>query len=187
MRAKFIGFYAALVACFVGLPCLELRAEFLCAAEVSYTWLRSPPPTESVAVKGQQQVVAAPTSAPSLVLFIGVERSAVDEATAKSTLQNELNRQRAKASDSCRRDHEGFGECVATKLSSRSSILNSLSFSTRVELERALMQECREQQGVCGTVEASEPKCRELAITKGAAGAPGDKKTDAKKPESKKK
>jgi hypothetical protein len=59
----------------------------------------------------------------------------------------------------CKRAHESFGECVSIKLSTKSTVLNSLSFAARSQLEEALIQECQVSRGTCGSVTASEPAC----------------------------
>jgi outer membrane biosynthesis protein TonB len=74
----------------------------------------------------------------------------------------EVNRQKARASEGCKREHESFGECLATKLSAKASVLNSLSFSARTQLEKALTTECQAQQGTCLGVEATDPVCRDV-------------------------
>jgi hypothetical protein len=100
-------------------------------------------------------------------------------------LNIELGRQKARASERCKRDHESFGECLATKLSVKGAVLNSLSFAARTRLEKALTEECQVQQGTCLAVESSEPVCREVAKVEKSAGpavevspAPDAKKTD---------
>jgi hypothetical protein len=116
-----------------------------------------------------------------VVRFSGIERVGKDEAEAKRILESEVSRQKVRASEICLRDHEAFGACVATKLSTKSSVLNSLSFSTRAELEKALTEECQGQQGRCLGVEVSDAVCRELVSAQPTAAA------DAKKPDAKKK
>jgi hypothetical protein len=120
---------------------------------------------------------------------MAIERGGADEAAAKTAVQVEADRQRVRASESCKRDHESFGTCVALKMNLQSSVLNSLGFSARAELEKALSEECRQQQGTCISVEVTEPKCHEVGEAKAAgtaAPAAGDKKAD-KKADSKKK
>ena len=118
---------------------------------------------------------------------MALERGGSDEQAAKAAVQVEADRQRIRASEACKRDHESFGTCVALKMGASSSVLNSLGFSARAELEKALSEECRQQQGTCISVEVTEPKCRELAEAKPAAAAPGEtgkkaeKKAEAKK------
>lgn len=175
-----------------------VSAEFICSSDISYRWVRS----ESAADQGEQTsskddkaqaptsvpVTPAPEAAPShQVRYATVERGGGDEAAAKTSLGMELSRQKARASERCKREHESFGECLATKMSVKGSVLNSLSFSARAQLEKALTDECQLQQGRCLGVDSSEPVCREVATTNKAekAGPAVDVKsgTDSKKPE----
>jgi len=92
-----------------------------------------------------------------------IERRGKDEPSAKASLLVEVNRQKARAHELCRRDHESFGDCVSTKMASKTSALNSLSFSARRKVEDALIDECRVQQGQCLVVESDEPACLKAA------------------------
>jgi hypothetical protein len=145
----------------------------------------SPVPTGTAAVPPK-----TPPTGPSLsvVRLMAIERGGPDEQAAKAAVQVDGDRQKIRASEACKRDHESFGTCVALKMGARSSVLNSLSFSARAELEKALSEECRQQQGTCISVEVTEPKCREIVEAKPASAAPaeGEKKTD-KKADAKKK
>ena len=210
MRTPFSSLLSLLVAVVAAaVPVCAARAEVLCSADVSYTWVKSPPeqekgdddddappptgkPDQKTTPGGQTAAPAAAPDAPSqpkpsVVRFAGVQRAGYDEAGAKANLQVELNRQKVRASEQCKRDHESLGDCLATKLSARASILNSLGFSARNELEKALQKECSTQQGVCLSVDSSDPQCRSLSAGKGPEGAAADKKNQGKKPESKKK
>lgn len=148
-------------------------AEFLCSSDVSYKWVKTPPSnSEEFAIPSKDSkgelVTPSPATpvspaAPSHVRYSSVERGGRDEAAAKMALGIELSRQKARASERCKREHESFGECLATKLSVKGTVLNSLSFSARVQLEKALTEECQVQQGTCLTVESSEPTCREIS------------------------
>lgn len=215
MGSRFLNFSLTLVLGGVSLAPLWAQAEFRCSADVSYKWVKtavekpSLPPTtaqapqppakngntggkadaapaaEPAAAAAPSGAAPEPTPAVTTVHLMGIERSGADEASAKALLEVESGRQRIKASDLCRRDHESFGSCVAQKLSGRSSTLNSLDFRTRSEVEKALSEECRQQQGSCLGVEVSEPKCRQ-ATGSGAAPTPvaapaGEKKADTKK------
>jgi hypothetical protein len=172
-----------------------VRAEFACSAEVSYKWVKgkvaaesggaSTTPRAGAGATGTAGAGAAPAS---VVRFSSVERTGADEVAAKAALQTEINRQKVRASEACKRDHEGYGACVATKLSVQSSALNSLSFSVRSEVEKAILAECREQQGSCVTVESGDPACKEVVVVAAPAAAAGDaKKPDGKKADGKKK
>lgn len=163
-------------------------AEFACRSDVSYKWVRT---DKNETIAGSPSAAGAgkalPTPAgggqqaePLVVRFSGIERVGKDEAEAKRVLESEVSRQKVRASEICLRDHEAFGACVATKLSTKSSVLNSLSFSARAELEKALTEECQGQQGRCLGVEVSEAVCREL-VSAQPSPAPEAKKPDAKK------
>jgi hypothetical protein len=108
---------------------------------------------------------------------MGVERSGSDEPSARENLQVDIDRHRIRASEACKRDHESYGTCVALKMSSNASTLNSLSFNARGDLEKALSEECKQQEGTCLGVEVTEPKCREIVVAKPSA-APDSEKTD---------
>jgi hypothetical protein len=175
-------------------------AEFACSAEVSYKWTKGKVAVQSAGGAsgaaggasggraGATATAAAGGAPPSVVRFSTVERTGADEVAAKAALQIEINRQKVRASESCKRDHEGFGACVSTKLSVQSSVLNSLSFSVRNEVEKAILDECREQQGACVAVESSDPSCKEIVAAAVPASGAGDaKKGDGKKGDAKKK
>lgn len=204
MRVRISPFAAFLVSFLAVLPNRDVWAEFVCSTDVSYTWAKTPaekpaavetdmamPPGGHPKAAPPSAPPAEPTPKPTIIRFAGVQRYGLDEGGAKANLQIEVNRQKARASEACKRDHESIGDCMATKLSTKSSTLNSLGFSARAELEKALTRECSEQQGVCLSVESSEPQCRDLTPAKaaegGAGAAAGGKKSDPKKPESKKK
>jgi hypothetical protein len=178
-------------------------AEFACSAEVSYRWVKggTAGAAHGAAVQvGSGEKAKGPASNPTtsagtapaaggvvVVRYAAVERKGTDEAAAKQALGAEIGRQKIRASEACQRDHEGFGACVGTKLSTKSSLLNSLSFSVRAEVEKAILDECREQQGACQAVESTEPQCKEVIATEAPAAGADAKKGDSKKPEGKKK
>ncbi len=165
-----------------------MTAEFRCSADISYKWVKTPAAEVSrpEAPRGTSvgstptSVPAPPTPEPAIVRLLGIERAGVDEATARGTLQMEADRQRIRASEACKREHESFGTCVALKMSSRSTVLNSLSFSARAELEKALAEECRHQEGTCVGVEVSEPKCREIVAAQPSPSPAPEKSADTK-------
>ena len=175
----------------------SVRAEFVCSSDISYRWVRSDSAVEQQErTSSKDDKAEAPTAVPvtpppaaaaSQVRYATVERGGGDEAAAKTSLGIELSRQKARASERCKREHESFGECLATKMSVKGSVLNSLSFSARAQLEKALTEECQLQQGRCLGVDSSEPVCREVVkADKAEKGAPavevksGD---ESKKPE----
>ncbi len=165
----------------------------------------APPPT------GSSTGTSVSKPKPKVVVFARVERSGGSEDDAKAALGFEVERQRTRAAERCKRAHESVGECVATKLSGRASTLNSLSFSARALAEKALIDECKIQEGRCLAVEVTTPTCRikggsvaqtpppvaqaqpSVAVEEAAAGAakPADKaeskKAEGGKPAAKKK
>jgi len=101
-----------------------------------------------------------PLHKPRIVLFARVERSGDSEENARNSLEFEVERQKARAADRCKRAHESVGECLTTKLSGKASTLNSLSFSARAQAEKALVEECKVQEGRCLSVDTSKAICR---------------------------
>ena len=195
MRARNLYFCLSFALVSSTLSAHQVSAEFRCASEISYKWVKTatePRPLHGaaapVAVPGQTPVTTQPpppkpTPEPTVVRLMGLERAGVDENTAKVSLQMEVDRQRIRASEACKRDHESYGTCMALKMSARSTILNSLSFNARADLEKALAEECKQQEGTCLGVDVTEPKCREIVEAKPTepAAAAADKKADAKK------
>ncbi len=201
MRVGIVRFALLLVAAVWAAGAAPAAAEFVCSSDVSFSWAKAvtpvPTPSDEAAGVARQagkggpsHTPAATSPAPIVVRVAGVQRFGLDEAGAKANLEIEVNRQKTRAAESCRRDHESPGDCLATKLASRASTLNSLGFSARAELEKALRTECFEQQGTCLGAESSPPQCREYARLKpqeaGGAASAG-KKNEPKKPETKKK
>lgn len=195
MKRKNIYFLPSLITNALVLFPAIASADFICSSDVSYKWVKTAPShsKESGAVSkdSKEEVATAVPASPVLtdqpfhVRYASVERGGGDEAAAKMALGVELSRQKARASERCKREHESFGECLATKLSVKGTVLNSLSFSARAQLEKALTDECQVQQGTCLGVDSSEPACREVVKVKmvgtpGTETKPGDdsKKTD---------
>jgi hypothetical protein len=168
----------AVVAAFVGITPQLANGEFKCSAQVSYKWVKDAP------VRGGTPPAVAPTpTEPSTVHFASVERSGADEAAAKALLDVELTRQKVRASEACRREHEAYGECVARKFSAHKGTTEALSFSARKEFEKAMVEECKGQVGSCVSVSSSDPACKEVVVAAAADAAPaeGEKKDDKKK------
>lgn len=176
---------AALLAVMSSLAAVA-RADFVCSSEMAYKWARNQREVSSAAKDDKAASAGGDKVEPSVVKLMAVERPGIDENAAKEALQAEVSRQRPRISALCKKEHESFGDCVAGKLSNKSSMLNSLSFSVREEVQRGLINECKEQSGTCLSVEVSEPKCREVVVVKPAEAA-GDGKKDAKKGDGKKK
>ena len=113
--------------------------------------------------------------------FANVERKGEDEPAAKGALEIELARQRIKASEACKREHEAFGECLGAKFTSYKAVLASLGFSARRDFEKALSEECRGSVGSCTSVVTGDPVCKEIIVAAAPAAGEADKKADDKK------
>lgn len=190
MKRIYLSTPCVFLACLSWLAPKGALAEVLCSSEITYVWQRQgdegsdsaaspipatvpPAPVKPTSGKGgagtppRSPTPILPSPSPTVpgqikVRVASVERVGADEAGAKAVLSVELHRQKGRASERCKREHESFGECLATKLSVKASVLNSLSFSSREQLEKALMAECQTQQGQCLGVESTEPVCREV-------------------------
>jgi len=169
-----------------------VSAEVVCVAEVSYRWSKDQPTATGPGVATSGAALGTAGSASSFkavesagppglagapgeqrVRFAQVERKGQDERAVRAGLQIEVNRQKARAHERCKRDHESFGDCVSTKMSTKVGSLNSLSFSARSKVEEALIEECRIQQGRCVSIDSEEPACRDLAAVSGSVAAGG--------------
>lgn len=188
MRVRIVSFWLPVALLSLLVSASPGSAEFRCSADISYKWLKKPTaevarpeaPRGPAVGPTATPVPPTPVQEPAIVRLLGIERAGVDEVTAKAALEMEADRQRIRASEACKREHEAFGTCVALKMSSRSTVLNSLSFSARSELERALADECRHQEGTCVGVEVSEPKCRESVTAQPSPSPAPGKSADTK-------
>lgn len=154
----------------MGLFCgFDTFAESACRADISYSWVKTVPHDAGVdevkgtttPVKGSSNPSSSEEPSPAIykVHFTSIERRAGTEEMARTLLEGDIQRQKARAFERCRRAHESFGDCVSTKLSTKGTVLNSLSFSARSQVEKALVDECRVSQGECQAVTASDPIC----------------------------
>jgi hypothetical protein len=197
MPQKSLAFRIFLSALALVVLAQPVMAEVACVIDVSYRWIKepstqasgdvvAPEPREVAAAQGSSSSAGSIGSSVSqgpvgvgagaqpgeqVVRFVSVERRGPNERTVKMALQIEVNRQKARAHERCKRDHESFGDCVSTKMSTKVATLNSLSFSARSRVEEALIEECRLQQGRCIAVDSGDPVCRELASSSEPAAA----------------
>jgi hypothetical protein len=182
---------------------MQVHAEVECSSEVFYTWTKqvggeetsgeahnedmptdAPSPATDTGKAGSPLPAGSPDGAKEsrhgqTVRFFLAQRRGLDEAAAKNALQLEVQRQKARAAERCKRAHESTGECLTTKLSIKSSTLNSLSFSARAQAEKAILEECQVQQGRCLSVDASATTCRDLVAAGPAVETSGTKGKEA--------
>jgi len=98
-----------------------------------------------------------------------------DEPSAKEALEKIVNRERHRASEACREIHENLARCIATKYGTHQSELNVMDFGARKTLHEAIAADCKEQQGNCLEIAASDQKCAEKV-----APEPAEEKKDEK-------
>jgi hypothetical protein len=127
-------------------------AETSCKNDVTYSWK-----------KGEE--------AESTIFFETVQASAGDEAQAKSNLLEKTTLVKMKASEACRKIHENTSACISAKLTSSSSMLSSLTFSSRKAVEDAATADCQKQAGKCSAISSSEPVCAAAGASSGQASA----------------
>ena len=135
-----------------------LQAEFNCAADVSFRW-RSVPVTEKDVKTEDNQ--AAPDK-PKETFFEMVTAKGEKEEAAREELEKKLAPVKERALRQCREQYENQSACIATKYSKMESVLNTLDFKARDELQKAIHQDCLRQTGSCIEAAAGEVKCREI-------------------------
>jgi len=143
-------------------------AQSSCRTEVSYKWNRA-----SKDGKDEERVV----------FFSIIEQRGETIEIAKTRLAETVAREKGRAYERCRQEHQNMSGCVATRFGSNASVAINLGFAARKALEQAIDSDCSAVQGVCGAVSASEPECREPPKpVEEAVAAPAEaKKGDAKK------
>lgn len=142
--------YFILVAVAFGVLCPPISAaEFHCEAALSYKWRKD---KEEVANEE---------------FFSSVEEKGADEVSAKDALTRKIAREKSRAKEECKREHENLSGCIAAKYAAIASVLSSLGFSARKAVQDAIASDCTSIQGVCSQVVSSEPVCKELAVAGG--------------------
>lgn len=153
-------------------------ADFICTADVSYTWNNSP------AQSATPQKTPAAQSTPNSTFVGKLEARADTEENAKKEITSRAGGAKAQAAQRCKREHENLSGCVAAKYSAMSTTLNSLTFGARKSLEEAIHTDCELQSGTCGEVILGEASCHEevkAAEPTPEAGKGADKKGEKKK------
>ena len=145
------------------------QAEFSCRGNVSYKWQRE---------KEETQIP---------VFIATLEATGIDEAAAKVALSANAERDKAKAMDQCKREHENQAGCIATKLNSAAPIMQTLNFSSRKLLEESIGSDCKAQQGKCVESALSDPVCHEVVSQSAADVKEAGKEAAAKDEKGKKK
>lgn len=133
------------------------RAEFVCRADVSYQWKR----------EKEETALTVP--------FSRIEARGKDEAAAKAGIAEQVVREKTRASEQCRQNHENTAGCVARKFELYGVSMHTLGFSGRKKLEEAITSDCAAAQGLCVESAAGDPVCTEI-VEAAPEAAPKDKK-----------
>ncbi len=140
-------------------------AQAVCSSEVTYKWKKA-------------------ESEESTIHWSLLEQAAVDEASARGKLSAFVVREKKRASEACRELHENLTGCISSKYGSAKDQMASMDFTLRKDLEGAIAADCKQQQGKCREISASEPKCVDKG--KEAAAADAGKKEEKGKEKKKK-
>ena len=152
------GFYAA-----------PVRADWECSSELSYKWRKAQAESE-------------------LLVRWGVfSARGADELAAKRALAEPVEREKRRARESCKKEHENLAGCVAGRYSSMEGTLSRMSFSQRRDVEEAVTADCNSKQGSCGEVTATEPQCVEHKPDEASSSSAASESKSGKKDAGKKK
>lgn len=162
-------------------------AEFICRSEIQYRWKRDSElaskasSTSTPAAEGEQKVEE---NKDATVFWAVIEVKGATEEEAKAAVNKQSFSERASADRACIAQHENLAGCISSKYSSLSSTLSTLSFGARKDMEVAISNDCKSQQGKCLGSTLSEIKCSEIVapVEKAEEGAKdGKDKKDSKK------
>ena len=109
------------------------------------------------------------------------EGQGVDDATARAQISSLVEKERVKARETCRREHENLAGCYSAKFASLGPVLQGLDFSARKSMEEAITSDCKKQQGRCDEPAIAEPVCVVEATPVPAEGAKEEKGKKKKK------
>lgn len=164
-----------LLSCSVVLDAQIARADFVCSSDVTYKWKE----------EGVGTPAAGSANSEKAVHFSITDAAGDSEEAAKAKLSPLLIAAKARAALACQEEHENQSKCIATKYSAMSTVVNSLSFSARKELEESIISDCKKSQGKCLEASSSDPKCSEVkkaeATPQGGSDAKSETKGDSKK------
>lgn len=158
---------------------LQLHADFICGAEVSYKFERGN------GEKGGDNKEGEKTAEETF--FSKVHKKGATEEATKKLVAEALVAEKSKARERCRQDHENLAGCISAKYSLFAGKAAGLTFSARKTLEEAITKDCTKQQGHCLESAASETTCEEEVkpVTEGdaakAEGGKGEKEKGGKK------
>ncbi|MCB0335546.1 MAG: hypothetical protein KDD62_04550 [Bdellovibrionales bacterium] len=139
----------------------RVYADHICSVEVSYTWQKKMQEEEAEESSKKKKKQNIEESKPKKVLFKKLSVTGKDEPLAKQKAKDKGKEELSAADLQCNKLHEDLAGCMAAKFHASRSVLQTLSFKARKDLEDAIVEGCKGQEGVCGISELSEPRCRE--------------------------
>lgn len=177
-KMRFV-FSSCLVILMISLTALipgALHAEFRCQADVSYVWKKTPPVLE----EGEKQQMSDEQEEPKRLVFSQPFSEAETEEKARAKLESLVLRERGKAREACRREHENVSHCIGSKLESMRGVLDRSGFSVRQRLEESIQTDCEQKRGLCQKTEVSEYVCEETAAAAAEEGEEGEEEDEKK-------
>ena len=158
------------------------KKEISCAADVTYTWKRTP----QVAVKGSEKPKAGENGGPAVdekllepveIFYLHVEAGGATEDEGKRILATKLTQAQAEARTVCESAHQNQATCVENKLKSFGQVYNLYDFTVRSRVLNTITSDCARDLGLCLSTKASEVQCHEAVsavpeATPEAAAAP---------------
>ena len=136
------------------------QAEFRCSSEIVFAVAPlggGAPAAEGGKAEGRK------------TYFSTIEAKGESEPAAKEALAKLVAPAQEKAMAQCRKSYENNAECLAVKYKSLESLLQSLDYKGRAELQKAITSDCAAQSGKCVEASAGETKCHEVVAA--AAGS----------------
>lgn len=144
----------------------EAGAEFECTSDVSFKVAQAQAKPED---KAAEAAAVAPSGEGREVFYAGISSRGADEEAAKNELKKKIDVSKEKAMTQCRAMYENRSSCIATKYSSMESVINTLDFKARAELQKAIRSDCDKQAGACVEATATDAKCTQVAAAADAA------------------
>ena len=169
---------------------LESGSDYICQADVSFTWRPDPPPPpkhDPAAPAQPKQPTPVPTPAPVMEpikeYFTLTGEQGMVEKEVRERLTAKLPEIRRQATEACRAAHQDFSGCVSSKLRTTYDQYVKLDFTARRTMIDAIDTDCQHRMGICISDEASEIRCH---INRSPDTAPKVEAEPAKEKEKKK-
>lgn len=162
-------------------------ANFICEADVFFSWKRTPPPRTTTDAQGKTVPVAVDPELlkPIEEFFTKVGESGKIENDVRNRLATRLGGVELQARRSCEELHQDRVSCVSRNLRTTKSDYQLLDFAARKALLSSIERECEDNTGVCLSTRTGAITCflntPPDAAAAGAAGGESAKESDKKK------